>query len=310
MARPVLMDMDPGCDDAVAIVMALGYDDLDIVGVTTGHGNATVEDTTRNARAVLELFGRPDVPVAAGCAEPLVDPLMTAEHIHGPGGIRGPVPDPTAATEPVDTHAAQFIIDKASEYDGSLTLATVGRLTNVAVALALEPDLPDLLDDVVIMGGAAHVSGNVTPMASANFAGDAHAARRTVGDLEPTIVPLDATQTGTLPTEWLESIPQDDDRGEALYEWANYYSEEHLQRYGIETAAMHDGLAITALVDDILETKSCFAEVVADGGIAHGALACDFRGDTDNPPNADVAISSDADRFREVATASLERMLE
>lgn len=306
MARPVLLDTDPGCDDAVAIVLALEYDELDLVGLTTVHGNGTVADTTRNARAVLELFDRTDIPVAAGCAEPLLDTLETAEHVHGPGGIRGPLPEPGDATEPVDMHAAQYIVDTAREYAGELTLATVGRLTNVAVALALEPDLPDLLDEVLVMGGAAFVPGNVTPMASANFYGDPHAARRAVADLEPTIVPLDATQTATLPPEWVESIPQEGPRGQALYEWATYYSDEHLERYDIETAAMHDGLAVTALVADVLETESCFAEVVADGGVAHGALACDLRGDTGEPVNASVALSSDGDHFRELATDALQ----
>lgn len=309
MARPVLIDTDPGCDDAVAIVLALEYDALEVVGLTTVHGNGTVTDTTRNARAVLELFDRPDVPVAAGCAEPLVDPLATAEHIHGPGGIRGPLPTPGAETAPVDRHAAQFIVDMAREHEGALTLATVGRLTNVAVALALEPALPELLDEVVIMGGSAFVPGNVTPLASANFHGDPHAARRAVADLEPTIVPLDATQTATLPVEWVEAIPREDDRGEALYQWATYYSAEHRDRYGIETAAMHDGLAVTGLVADVLETEACHAEVGADGGIAHGALVCDRRGDTGNPANVEVALSSDTEGFRDVAIEALERAI-
>lgn len=306
MTTPVLIDTDPGCDDAIAVLLALEYDDLAIAGITTVHGNAKIEDTTRNARAVLELFDRSDVPVARGCGLPLLDPLETAEHIHGPGGIKGPLPDPTAATEPVESHAAQFIIETAREYDGELTLITIGRLTNVAIALSLEPALPELLDRLVVMGGAAFVPGNVTPLASANFYGDSHAAARVVRDMQPTVIPLDATESAALPVDWIDSIPKTDPRSEAIVEWLTYYAPENLERYGLEAAAMHDGLAITSLVADILSTEEYYAEVVTDGGTAHGALVCDARGDTGMEPNVTVATGSEVERFRELVMTTID----
>lgn len=309
MARPLLIDTDPGCDDAIAILLALQHAALDVVGLTTVHGNAPTEATTRNTRAILELLDRPDVPVARGSELPLLVPLETAEEIHGEGGIRGPLPEPSAATEPVDLHAAEYIVEAARQHDGELTLAAIGRLTNVALALALEPDLPSMLDELVILGGAAYVPGNITPVASANFYCDPHAARRVIRETSPTVIGLDVTPQATLPSEWIESIPRDDDLGESVYQWFTYYSPEVLQRYDLETAAIHDALAILSLVDDLVDTEACFMEVVADPGAARGELICDRRGVTGNPSNGDIGLDADAERFRDLVMELVNRAL-
>lgn len=310
MSTPLLIDTDPGCDDALALVLALEHADLDLVGVTSIFGNAPTPDTTRNARAVLELFDRQDVPVAAGAAEPLLVDLDTAEHIHGPGGITGDLPDPTPATAPVDTHAAQFIVEQAHRHEGELTLAAVGRLTNVALALAIEPDLPDLIDETVVMGGSAFEAGNTTPLAGANFYGDPHAARRVVRDTDPTVVGVDVTQHAGLPASWIDDLPRGDPQTDAIYEWATYYSDDDLERYGIETAAIHDAMAIASLVDDdILETEAHFLEVGADAGLAQGALAVDVQATRGQSPNGRVALGVDVQRYREIVTDTLDSVL-
>jgi len=310
MAQPLLIDTDPGCDDALAILLALEHDDLDVVGLTTIFGNSTTEATTRNARSILELLDRTDVPVAEGCSEPFLVPLDTAEHIHGEGGVKGELPAPTSATSPVDAHAAQFIVDVAREYEGELTLATIGRLTNVALALALEPDLPSMLDEVYIMGGSVFTAGNMTPLASANLYGDPHAARKAVEETHPTIVGLDVTQHSTLPAEWIESIPRDTALGESIYQWVTYYSQDVLDRYDIETAAIHDAMAIAALVDDsVLETEPYYVEVGSDAGPAQGALICDARNTQNEPPNGNVALEADVERYRQIVIDAVERTL-
>lgn len=309
MTTPLLIDTDPGCDDAIAICLALQHPDLEVVGLTTVHGNAPTAATTRNARGILELFDRSDVTVAKGCDRPLLVPLDTAEEIHGEGGIRGALPDPSPATEPVDVHAAEYIVRTARECEGELTLAAIGRLTNVAVALALEPELPSLLDEVVILGGAAYVPGNITPTASANFYCDPHAARRVIRDTSPTVIGLDVTPQATLPADWIESIPRDGARGESIYEWFTYYSPTVLERYDIETAAIHDALAILSIVADVVDTEACFMEVVADAGPTQGALICDGRGTTGNPPNGSIALDADGDRFRELVMNLVDRTL-
>ena len=310
MVKDVVIDTDPGCDDALALVFALEHPELHVVGITSVFGNSTTPSTTHNARSILELFGRTDVPVAAGAVEPLLVDLDTAEHIHGPGGIRGDLPDPTPATEPVDDHAAAFIGQKAREYD-DLTLVALGRLTNVALALALEPALPDLLAETVIMGGSAYLPGNTTPLAGANFHGDPHAARRAVRDTDPTIVPVDATQYSTLPAAWIESVPRESPRGDAVYEWATYYSEDDLDRYGIETAAIHDALAVASLVDPaVIDTERHYVEVGADAGLGQGALVVDGQRTTGNEPNASVALDADPERYRDLLTSVLDAAIE
>lgn len=306
----LLLDTDPGCDDAVALVFALEHPAIELVGVSSIFGNAEIADTTRNTRAVLELFDRQHVPVARGASKPLLTELDTAEHIHGEGGIKGPLPVPTTATEPVDIHAAEFIIKKAYEYEGELTLAAVGRMTNVALAMALEPELPELLDELLIMGGTVFENGNVTPLAGANLYGDPHASRRVVRDGNPTIVGLDVTQHSSLPAGWIESLPKDSQQAKALYEWVTYYSQEDLDRYGIETSAIHDALALAYLVEpDILQTETHYLEVGADEGLAQGALVCDTRGTTGKEPNGSVALGVDADRYRELVTKTLDQAI-
>ncbi|MFP8952110.1 nucleoside hydrolase [Natrialbaceae archaeon A-arb3/5] len=310
MTRQLLFDTDPGCDDALAILLALARDEVDVAGLSTVHGNASVAETTANARSILELVDRTDVPVASGATVPLNVPLETAEHVHGPGGILGDLPEPSAATLPVDTHAAQFIVEQARKHDGDLTLAAIGPLTNVALALALEPELPALLDELVVMGGSAFASGNVTPLAEANFHSDPHAARRVVRDCAPTIVGLDVTRTATLPPDRLDSLSQDEPIGRTIYEWLTYYDDDRLAQYGIESAALHDALAVAGIVDeDVLVTESYPMDVGTDADLARGALVCDTRGVTDEPPNGSVAVEADLDRFRELLSDSLGRYL-
>ncbi|GAB3670680.1 nucleoside hydrolase [Halopiger thermotolerans] len=316
----MLIDADPGCDDAVAILLALERSALEVVGLTTVHGNAPVSDTTRNARAILELVDRTGAPVAAGADRPLNVPLETAEEIHGEGGIRGELPDPTPATQPADLHAAQFIVERARARDGDLALAAIGPPTNVALAHALEPDLPNLLDELIVMGGAAFAQGNATPLAEANFHSDPHAARRVVRDCEPTLVGLDVTTRATVPPDRLESLSgggdengdrnRDDPLARSIRAWLTYYDRARRERYDIESAALHDALAVAGLIDDgVLETERYPLEVGADGDLARGALAVDSHGVTGERSNGAVALEADYERFRELVAESLERYL-
>ena len=310
MSRPVLIDADPGCDDAVAILLALERPELDVVGIATAHGNATVADATANARGILELVDRTGVPIAKGADRPLNVALETAEHIHGEGGIRGPLPEPTPATEPADAHAAQFIVERARAHEGELVLAAVAPLTNVALAHALEPELPDLLDELIVMGGAAFAQGNVTPLAEANFHSDPHAAARVVRDFDPTLVGLDVTTRATLPPDRLEALSGDEPLERSIREWLTYYDRTQRERYGIDAAALHDAVPIAALVDpDVLETESYPLRVGTDGDLARGALVADAHRVTGEPATGTVAVDADYERFRELLAGSLERYL-
>ena len=301
MTRTVLFDTDPGCDDAVMLAAALGHDEIDVVGLTTVCGNTTVENTTRNARAILELGGY-DVPVARGCARPLVDELTTAEWIHGAGGIRGDLPYPSGDVS--DEHAADAIVRHAREHGDDLTIAAVGPLTNLALALAKEPALPDMVDDIYVMGGAALAAGNVTPVAEANFHNDPAAASRVVQDASPTLVGLDVTNDATIPTERIESY---ETRGGVLgtvADWLRYPVEALDAR---ETGpSIHDAAVLADLVDpDTLDLADYYCEIDTTGGPSHGSIVCDQHGVYDEAPNAAVAIDIDVERYRNVVTTGL-----
>lgn len=310
MTRPLLIDTDPGCDDALAIALALEDPTLEVVGLTTVHGNTTVEATTDNARAILGALDRTNVPIAAGADRPLLADLETAEHIHGEGGIRGEFPEPTSETEPDGIHAAERIIEAARRHDGDLALAAIGPLTNVALALAMEPRLPELLDDLLVMGGAAFVPGNVTPLAEANFRSDPEAASRIVRDANPTVVGLDVTRRAALPADWIDSLPRESPLARSLRAWLTYYDDEVLEQYGFETAAIHDAIVIAALVDeDVLETEAHHMEVGTDSEIDRGALVCDPYGVTGGEANGTVAVSADIERYRELLMDAVEGLI-
>ncbi len=311
MTRPVLIDADPGCDDALAILLALEHPDLEVVGISTVHGNAPVDETTENARAILELLERTDVPVARGADRPLLVDLETAEHIHGESGIEGDLPTPGPETRPVDAHAAQFIVEQAREHAGDLVLAGIGPLTNVALAHALEPDLPALLADVVVMGGAGFGQGNVTPLAEANVHSDPHAAARVVDACEPTIAGLDVTREATLAPDRLDGLTRASPLGRSIHAWLTYYDDDRLERYGIESAALHDALVVAAIADPtVLETDRYPATVGTESGVARGALVPDATGVTGDEPNVRLAVDADGDRFRDLLGGAIERRLE
>ena len=311
MTRPVLIDADPGCDDALAILLALEHPDLEVVGISTVHGNAPVDETTENARSILELLERTDVPVARGADQPLLVDLETAEHIHGEDGIKGELPAPGPSTATVDAHAAQFIVEQAREHAGDLVLAGIGPLTNVALAHALEPDLSTLLEDVVVMGGAGFGRGNVTPLAEANFHSDPHAAARVVDACAPTIAGLDVTREATLAPDRLEGLTRERPLDRSIHAWLTYYDDDHLERYGIESAAIHDALVLAGVADPaVLETDAYPATVGTDSGLARGALVPDATGVTGDDPNVRLAVDADYDRFRDLLGGAIERRLE
>lgn len=306
MVTQVHLDVDPGSDDAVMIAMALGHADVDVAGMSTVGGNSTVDNTTRNATAILEHFDRNDVPVARGAGQPLTGTFDTAEWIHGDDGIRGDLPDPTAG--PIDADGADFIIQQAREHGDDLAILAVGPMTNLAIALVREPSLPDLVDDIYLMGGAALVSGNKTPMAEANFHNDPVAARRVVESARPRMVGLDATHSATIP---LDVIAEYADRGypyEAVSAWLDYPEEIRAFGDGMDPA-IHDAAVVAHVIDsDVLTFERYYLDVDTTNGPCRGAVVCDEHGVTENEPNAEVAVAADTERFRAVFEESIDAL--
>ena len=304
MSRLVHFDVDPGCDDAVMLAMALGHDAIDVAGLSTVAGNSTVENTTRNAVGILEALGRTDVPVARGCDRPLVDDLTTAEWVHGEHGIRGGIPRPTGGVR--ETHGADFIVEQAREFGSELTIAAVGPLTNLGLALAKAPDLPELVDEIYLMGGAALTIGNATPMAEANFHNDPHAASRVMQDASPRMVGLDVTNRATVAPERITEYRSAGGILETVAAWLDYPDE--VVNFGGGTGpAIHDAAVVADLIDsDVLTFEHYPVEIDTTGGPSHGAVVCDKQDVLDRPANASVAIDIDTDRYRELLDAGIE----
>jgi len=301
MARKVLFDVDPGCDDAVMLAMALGLEEIDVVGISTVCGNSTTDNTTHNALSILALGGY-DVPVARGVDRPLEDELTTAEWVHGEGGIRGEMPAPT--TSPIDVHGADFIVEQARELGEALTIAAVGPLPNLAIALAKEPALPDLVDDIYLMGGAATTVGNATPMAEANFHNDPVAASRVIQDARPVHVGLDVTNRATIPLSAIERYQAADGALGVVGDWLRYPDE--VLDFGEGGAAIHDAAVVADIAGDVLTTEPYYCEVDTTGGPSHGATVCDVHGVLDRAPNTDVAVDIDVEAYRDLLTEGVE----
>jgi inosine-uridine nucleoside N-ribohydrolase len=305
MAQQVLFDTDPGCDDAVMLALALGHPDIDVVGLTTVCGNTTVENTTRNALSVLELGDAADVPVARGCGRPLVGALSTAEEIHGEGGIRGDLPTPT--TDPVDAHAVEFMIDCAHRYGEDLAIAAVGPPTNLALALAQEPRLPELVGDIYVMGGNPLAPGNKTPAAEANFHNDPEAAARVLQDARVTLVGLGVTNEATVLPDRIERYRASNGILETVGDWLAY-PDAVPGIYDQIGYAMHDAAVAAALLDaDVLTRETYHCEVDTSNGPSRGSVVCDVHGVTGKDATTDVAVDIDVERYRALLGDGIER---
>jgi purine nucleosidase len=298
MTRRVVLDVDPGCDDAAMIALALASDELDVVGVTTVAGNARLHDTTRNALAVLERLGRADVPVVPGCDRPLVEPLETAEEVHGTGGLPGERPDPSSA--PTEGNAVSFLLEQSRRIE-DLTVVATGPLTNVAAALAVDPALADRVAGIHVMGGAVGVGGNASAAAEYNFYADPEAAARVVRDANPRIVGLDVTERATLPPAKIEALARAGEPVRTIAGWLAYETPETVAREGVRASQpLHDPAVVVDLLSGVLDYETATLEVDHGSGVSRGALLRDER-EAAAAPNAEVALDLDVGAFRATA---------
>ncbi|XVH33386.1 nucleoside hydrolase (plasmid) [Haloferacaceae archaeon DSL9] len=309
MTCKLLLDVDPGLDDALAMYMALGSDAVDVVGVTTVMGNTSIEHTTRNALSLLEFVDRADIPVAKGAAKPFADELTMAEYIHGEGGIpssvRKQLPDPVH--EPIDAHAADFIIEQAHEHE-DLVIAAVGPQTNIALAIAKEPELPSLVDGIYQMGGALKTTGNVTPQASFNFYVDAPAAARVVQDGYPHVVGLDVTEPAYVPSEVIDRFDGQNKYRQVLADILRLKADNETGSFGFDGTVASDSVVLAGILADVLTFEDAYVEIDTTGGPSNGATIYDEHGVYGESPNCKAAVEVDIDSCREVFIETLERL--
>ncbi|WP_047869818.1 nucleoside hydrolase [Nocardiopsis sp. RV163] len=276
----VFVDCDPGIDDAVALAYLAARPEVEIVGVGAVFGNSSVDVTADNALRLLELYGRPDVPVAVGAARPLVQPPKLAAHVHGSNGL-GDVELPEPANRPVSETAAALLVRLARENPGEIDVLAVGPLTNLAIALALEPELPRLVRRLVVMGGAVRVAGNVSSHAEANISNDPESAEAVFAagfDLD--LVALDITMKTVATTEWLAELAAvAGERAVRTSAFLDFYADFYSGIFGVRQCAMHDPLAAAVLVDPHLVTESFEAPVQVEltGTLTRGMTVADLR---------------------------------
>jgi pyrimidine-specific ribonucleoside hydrolase len=302
VSTKIVIDCDPGHDDAMAILLALASPEVELVGVTTVAGNQTLDKVTTNALKVLELAGRPDVPVAAGSAGPLERALRTAAHVHGESGLDGPdLPEPT--TRPVDIGAWQ-LLDELIE--PGVVLVPTGPLTNVALLLMNRPDVRDRLERIVWMGGAI-AEGNVTPAAEFNAFVDPEAAAIVFGSGIPvTMIGLDVTHEALFGPAHAERLRGAGRCGKAVAELADFFLEFHRQRYRFDGAPIHDAMAVAHVIDPTLvETLNCNVEIETHSEHCDGRTVVDRWLTCDAPRNAHVGVGVDAERFLELLVSRI-----
>jgi len=292
VSTPILLDCDPGHDDAIALLLALASPELELLGVTTVAGNQTVEKTTANAIRVLELVGS-DVPVAAGAGRPLVREPYVAAYVHGETGLDGP-DLPPARREPVDQHAVDFL---AERIDGA-TLVATGPLTNVALLLAREEASPER---IVLMGGAI-AEGNVTPAAEFNIWADPEAAARVFSSgLDVTMVGLDVTHQALLTDEHAAGLRENGRVGSVVADLLDFYGTFHKQVYDFEGSPIHDAVAVAQVIrPDLLELRPLNVEIDRASELCRGRTVVDVWKRTGREANARVAVGIDAPGFIEL----------
>ena len=309
MARQkIILDCDPGHDDAIAILLAARSPALDLRAITVVAGNQTLPKTLNNALKVCEFAGITDVPIAAGMSRPLVRDQITAGHIHGASGLDGPdLPDPTLPPAPV--HAVDLIVREVLAAPGEIVLVPVGPLTNVASALLREPAIADKLAGIVLMGGGV-TRGNATPVAEFNIHADPEAAHVVFESGVPlTMVGLDVThQSGGGEEERQRVRAVDNPVARLVDELLEFFGQTYRRTFGFASPPIHDACAVAQVIEPgVVRTRRSNVVVETRGSFTYGMTVCDLHGVTGREPNAEVGLELDRQRFWELLVGGLRR---
>lgn len=307
----IIIDTDPGQDDAVAILLALASPEIEVLGITAVAGNVPLALTELNARKICELAGRPDIKVFAGAVRPLCRELVTAEEVHGRTGLDGP--DLCTPTMPLqDGHGVDFIVETInSEPEGTITLAVLGPMTNIAMALNRAPEIANKIKQIVLMGGGYFEQGNVTPSAEFNIYVDPQAADVVFKARIPIVMmPLDVTHKALTSRERVEMIRNiGTPVGEAVAQLLDFFERFDEAKYGTDGGPLHDPCVIAWLLQpDLFAGRHVNVTVETGSELTMGATVVDWWHVTDRPKNATVMRDIDADGFFALLTERLARL--
>lgn len=312
MTRKIIIDTDPGQDDAVAILLALASpEELNVLGIVAVAGNIGLHHNANNARKIVELSGRTEVPVYAGCSRPMRRTLVTAEHVHGDTGMNGPdLPDPTIPLQ--DQHGVDYIIDTIMAAEpGTITLCTLGPLTNIAMALIKQPAIAERIAEIVMMGGAYFEVGNITPAAEFNIYVDPEAADVVMRSGVPiTMQPLDVTHQIQSTPERLAAIRDIGNKsGKAVYEMLTFSEGFDLNKYGWKGAPLHDPTVIAYLLQpDLFEGRHCNVTIETASELTIGMTVTDYWHVTGKVRNVNYMRNGNAEGFYKLLTERLARL--
>jgi purine nucleosidase len=310
-SRKIIIDTDPGQDDAVAILLALASPELDVLGITAVAGNVPLELTAKNARVICELARRDDMPIFAGCDAPLNRKLVTAEYVHGKTGLDG-IELPTPEMPLADGHAVDFLITQLREHAaGTITLCPLGPLTNIATAFQRAPDIIGRVAEIVLMGGAYFEVGNVTPAAEFNIYVDPEAAEIVFRSGVPMVVmPLDVTHKVLTTRARVEGFRNlGNQAGRAVASWTNFFERFDMAKYGSQGAPLHDPCVIAYLLQPELFTgRHVNIEIETTGTFTLGMTVVDWWRVTDRDANAMFMNDVDAEGFYKLLTERIGRL--
>ena len=310
-ARKIIIDTDPGQDDAVAILLALASPELEVLGITAVAGNVPLRLTQLNARKICELAGKPQTKVFAGAVRPMVRPLVTAEEVHGKTGLDGPdLPEPKMALQ--EQHAVDFIVETLmAQEPGSVTLCPLGPLTNIALALVREPRIAKRIGGIVLMGGGFFEGGNVTPAAEFNIYVDPHAADVVFRSGVPiTMMPLDVTHKALTTGKRVEAFRRLGTRvGDATAQMLDFFERYDEGKYGTDGGPLHDPCVVAWLLKpELFSGRHVNVSIETGSELTMGMTVVDWWGVTKRPKNAQVMRDIDADGYFSLLVERLGRL--
>ena len=310
--KRIIIDTDPGVDDALTFLLALASPEIKLEALTTVHGNTNVDNTTRNALAVLELLNAANIPVAKGCSLPLLVPLhKSGDAVHGASGIgNSNLPEPRA--KPVDLHAVDYLIERVLAEPNEIGIFPIGPLTNIALAIRKEPRFAKAVKELVIMGGSLRAGGNITPAAEFNIHADPHAAHIVFhAGIPITLIPLDVTYQCLLTSVDVERLNKIDSPIARFVRDATAVYMEFYKKYeGFNGCALHDPLTLaTIIAPELLTFEDHYVDVDISGGISTGSTLADFMKVAKKPANVKVALNVRGREFVELFLERMERLM-
>jgi purine nucleosidase len=310
MPKRILIDTDPGIDDALAILLALASPELSLEGISVVHGNCSLEQAITNGLSILELAHAEHIPLAVGCELPLVQPSLLAPETHGNSGL-GYAKLPEPRIKPTSQHGCDFLIEKILSNPGEMTLVAIGPLTNVALAIRKEPRIVGALKELVIMGGAIRAEGNTTALAEFNTYVDPHAAHIVYhAGIPTTLVPLDVTYQCVLMSQDVERLQKlDSPIPRFVKDTTDFYMEFHDSFQGIKGCVINDPLALAlTFMPELCDYQSLPVDVDISGGVSTGKTFADFYNYNKKPANMKVALGVRARDFIELFLERMEKL--